>query len=117
MCHSNSIISALSSSWTSKPPLAIRYKSDIDVSNVYSDGKSHCSTLEQLLAWEKKLYEEIKVKFPSLISDSVFSFLLIMIYDYMDGVRAAVRPLNPYNMNNPSTTILTVVQCKLFILL
>lgn len=116
MYHSNSIISALSSSWTSKPPLAIRYKSDIDVSNVSSNGNSHCSTLEQLLAWEKKLYEEIKVKFPFMISVSFSLFSFDHDISYMDGVRAAIRRLYPYNINNPSTT-LTVVQCNLFILL
>ncbi|KAL5728446.1 hypothetical protein ACHQM5_001528 [Ranunculus cassubicifolius] len=59
--HSNSMLSSLSSSWTSKPPLAIKYKLDAG-SIAESDSKSHGSTLEQLLAWEKKLYEEVKAR-------------------------------------------------------
>jgi hypothetical protein len=31
-----------------------------------TEGKSHGSTLERLLAWEKKLYEEVKVISPSI---------------------------------------------------
>ncbi|KAG9452174.1 hypothetical protein H6P81_005078 [Aristolochia fimbriata] len=60
--HSSSILSNLSSTWTSKPPLAIRYKLDTDSLGVSDGPKSHCSTLERLLAWEKKLYEEIKAR-------------------------------------------------------
>lgn len=60
--HSNSVLSALSSTWTSKPPLAVRYKLDTNALEMEStEGKSHGSTLERLLAWEKKLYEEVKV--------------------------------------------------------
>lgn len=61
MYHSNSIISALSSSWTSKPPLAIKYQLDTGILDDSGGGRSHGSTLERLLAWEKKLYEEVKV--------------------------------------------------------
>ncbi|KAL6641465.1 hypothetical protein ACP70R_019646 [Stipagrostis hirtigluma subsp. patula] len=61
--HSNSMLSALSSTWTSKPPLAVRYKLDTNALEVESvEGKSHGSTLERLLAWEKKLYEEVKAR-------------------------------------------------------
>ncbi|WOL10221.1 hypothetical protein Cni_G18975 [Canna indica] len=60
--HSNSVLSALSSSWTSKPPLAIRYSLDTAALQVSGGGKSHASTLERLLAWEKKLYEEVKAR-------------------------------------------------------
>ncbi|XP_068650286.1 nitrate regulatory gene2 protein [Aristolochia californica] len=60
--HSSSILSNLSSSWTSKPPLAIRYKLDTDTLGASDGPKSHCSTLERLLAWEKKLYEEVKAR-------------------------------------------------------
>ncbi|RWW05577.1 hypothetical protein GW17_00031138, partial [Ensete ventricosum] len=59
--HSNSVLSALSSSWTSKPPLAIRYRLDTAALEESGGGKSNGSTLERLLAWEKKLYEEVKV--------------------------------------------------------
>uniref|UniRef100_A0ACD5U4R0 Uncharacterized protein n=1 Tax=Avena sativa TaxID=4498 RepID=A0ACD5U4R0_AVESA len=61
--HSNSVLSALSSTWSSKPPLAVRYKLDANALEVGSmEGKSHGSTLERLLAWEKKLYEEVKAR-------------------------------------------------------
>ncbi|KAJ1296233.1 hypothetical protein BS78_01G284200 [Paspalum vaginatum] len=61
--HSNSVLSALSSTWTSKPPLAVRYKLDANALEMAStEGKSHGSTLERLLAWEKKLYEEVKAR-------------------------------------------------------
>lgn len=61
--HSNSVLSALSSTWTSKPPLAVRYKLDTNALEMESmEGKSHGCTLERLLAWEKKLYEEVKVR-------------------------------------------------------
>ncbi|KAF9589611.1 hypothetical protein IFM89_026352 [Coptis chinensis] len=58
--HSSSVLSNLSSSWTSKPLLAIKYR--LDATSIDESGglKSHCSTLERLLAWEKKLYEEVK---------------------------------------------------------
>jgi hypothetical protein len=60
--HSNSVLSNLSSSWTSKPPLAVRYR--LDAASLAEPGgpKSLCSTLERLLAWEKKLYEDVKVQ-------------------------------------------------------
>ncbi|KAH6789607.1 bZIP domain class transcription factor [Perilla frutescens var. frutescens] len=60
--HSSGMLSNLSSSWTSKPPLAVKYR--FDPSSIeQSDGvKSLCSTLERLLAWEKKLYQEVKAR-------------------------------------------------------
>ncbi|XP_027351755.1 nitrate regulatory gene2 protein-like isoform X2 [Abrus precatorius] len=58
--HSSSILSNLSSSWTSKPPLAVKYRLDTGSLNEPGGPKSLCSTLERLLAWEKKLYEEVK---------------------------------------------------------
>ncbi|KAJ8467626.1 hypothetical protein OPV22_030178 [Ensete ventricosum] len=60
--HSSSVLSALSSSWTSKPPLAIRYRLDTAALEESGGGKSHISTLERLLAWEKKLSEEVKAR-------------------------------------------------------
>lgn len=59
--HSSSILSNLSSSWTSKPPLAVKYQMDTGSLEEPGGPKSLCSTLERLLAWEKKLYEEVKV--------------------------------------------------------
>ncbi|PKA61146.1 hypothetical protein AXF42_Ash006042 [Apostasia shenzhenica] len=60
--HSNSVMSALSSSLSSKPPLAIRYRLDAGALGECAGEKSHSSTLERLLAWEKKLYEEVKAR-------------------------------------------------------
>ncbi|XP_043711616.1 nitrate regulatory gene2 protein-like [Telopea speciosissima] len=60
--HSNSILSNLSSTWTSKPPLAVKYRLEAGSLNEPGGSKSHCSTLERLLAWEKKLYEEVKAR-------------------------------------------------------
>ncbi|KAF7826432.1 nitrate regulatory gene2 protein-like [Senna tora] len=60
--HSSSILSNLSSSWTSKPPLAVKYQLDTGSLEEPGGPKSMCSTLERLLAWEKKLYEEVKAR-------------------------------------------------------
>nr|KYP43153.1 hypothetical protein KK1_035412 [Cajanus cajan] len=60
--HSNSILSNLSSSWTSKPPLVVKYRFDAGSLNGPGGSKSLCSTLERLLAWEKKLYQEVKAR-------------------------------------------------------
>lgn len=38
---------------------------------------SHCSTVERLYAWEKKLYQEVKV--PDLLSFPYFFFLRISL--------------------------------------
>ncbi|XP_042489208.1 nitrate regulatory gene2 protein-like [Macadamia integrifolia] len=60
--HSSSVLSNLSSTWTSKPPLAVKYRLDTGSLNEPGGPKSLCSTLERLLAWEKKLYEEVKAR-------------------------------------------------------
>ncbi|EPS68751.1 hypothetical protein M569_06016 [Genlisea aurea] len=60
--HSNGMLSNLSSSWTSKPPLAVKYRFDPSSLDQPGSAKSLCSTLERLLAWEKKLYEEVKAR-------------------------------------------------------
>ncbi|KAL1190896.1 Nitrate regulatory gene2 protein [Cardamine amara subsp. amara] len=60
--HSSSILSNLSSTWTSKPPLAVKYRLDTTALDQPNSSKSLCSTLDRLLAWEKKLYEEIKAR-------------------------------------------------------
>ncbi|EEF50254.1 conserved hypothetical protein [Ricinus communis] len=60
--HSTSMLSNLSSSWTSKPPLAVKYQLDTGSLNESGGLRSLCSTMERLLAWEKKLYEEVKVR-------------------------------------------------------
>ncbi|KAL3613673.1 hypothetical protein CASFOL_041747 [Castilleja foliolosa] len=60
--HSSGMLSSLSSSWTSKPPLAVKYRFEPDSIEQSGGSKSLCSTLERLLAWEKKLCQEVKVK-------------------------------------------------------
>ncbi|KAE8677451.1 protein kinase G11A [Hibiscus syriacus] len=60
--HSSSILSNLSSSWTSKPPLAVKYRLDSAALSEPGRSKSLCSTLDRLLAWEKKLCEEVKAR-------------------------------------------------------
>ncbi|KAF5469968.1 hypothetical protein F2P56_010522 [Juglans regia] len=60
--HSNGVLSNLSSTWTSKPPLAVKYRLDAESIDEPGGSKSLCSTLERLLAWEKKLYEEVKAR-------------------------------------------------------
>ncbi|XP_073141292.1 nitrate regulatory gene2 protein-like [Henckelia pumila] len=60
--HSSGILSNLSSSWTSKPPLAVKYRFEPNSIDQSGGPKSICSTLERLLAWEKKLYQEVKAR-------------------------------------------------------
>lgn len=59
--HSSGVLSNLSSSWTSKPPLSVKYRFEPSSMEQSGGTKSLCSTLERLLAWEKKLYQEVKV--------------------------------------------------------
>ncbi|VFQ66324.1 unnamed protein product [Cuscuta campestris] len=70
--HSSGVLSNLSSSWSSKPPLAVKYKFEPSSIMGVDGSKSLCSTLERLLAWEKKLYQEVKVLMLILIF-SIFS--------------------------------------------
>jgi hypothetical protein len=60
--HSSGVLSNLSSSWTSKPPLAVKYRFEPGSIDEPGGPKSLCSTLERLLAWEKKLYQEVKAR-------------------------------------------------------
>ncbi|KAI4302827.1 hypothetical protein MLD38_038528 [Melastoma candidum] len=60
--HSTSMLSTLSATWTSKPPLAVKYRFDADSLDVAGGQRSLCSTLDRLLAWEKKLYQEVKAR-------------------------------------------------------
>ncbi|GAB2270949.1 hypothetical protein Dimus_005808 [Dionaea muscipula] len=60
--HSSGVLSNLSSTWTSKPPLAVKYQLDAAALDEQGGPKSLFSTLERLLAWEKKLYEEVKAR-------------------------------------------------------
>lgn len=78
--HSNSVLSNLSATLTSKPPLAIRYRLDDgaleDPPGGGDAGKaSHCSTLERLLTWEKKLYKEVRVRLLRHYSQFTLYFL------------------------------------------
>ncbi|CAN0921861.1 Nitrate regulatory gene2 protein [Linum grandiflorum] len=84
--HSSSMLSSLSSSWTSKPPLAVKYKLDTTVLNEAGGSRSLCSTLERLLAWEKKLYEEVKAREGVKIEhDKKLSTLQSQEYKGQDG--------------------------------
>lgn len=60
--HSSGVLSNLSSSWTSKPPLTVKYRFEPSSMEQSGGTKSLCSTLERLLAWEKKLYQEVKAR-------------------------------------------------------
>ncbi|CAI9770355.1 unnamed protein product [Fraxinus pennsylvanica] len=60
--HSSGMLSNLSSTWTSKPPLAVKYRLEPSSLDQPGGPKSLFSTLERLLAWEKKLYEEVKAR-------------------------------------------------------
>ncbi|KAK9065438.1 hypothetical protein SSX86_014837 [Deinandra increscens subsp. villosa] len=60
--HSSGVLSNLSSSWTSKPPLAVKYRFEPGSIGEPGGLKSLCSTLDQLLAWEMKLYQEVKAR-------------------------------------------------------
>ncbi|XP_057805492.1 nitrate regulatory gene2 protein-like [Salvia miltiorrhiza] len=60
--HSSGVLSNLSSSWTSKPPLTVKYRFEPSSVELSGGTKSLCSTLERLLAWEKKLYQEVKAR-------------------------------------------------------
>ncbi|GFQ06538.1 hypothetical protein PHJA_002797800 [Phtheirospermum japonicum] len=60
--HSSGMLSNLSSSWTSKPPLAVKYRFEPNSIEQSGGPKSLCSTMERLLAWEKKLYQEVKAR-------------------------------------------------------
>lgn len=59
--HSSNFFSQLNSSWTSKPPLAIKYRFDAGSLEGPGGPRSLCSTLDRLLAWEDKLSKEVKV--------------------------------------------------------
>ncbi|CAN8310784.1 unnamed protein product [Cochlearia groenlandica] len=60
--HSSNLFRNFSASWTSKPPLAVKYMLDPSTLNEQGGLNSLCSTLDRLLAWEKKLYEDVKAK-------------------------------------------------------
>lgn len=74
MIHSSSVLSNLSSTWTSKPPLEVKYRMDTTALDQPGGPKSLSSSLDRLLAWEKKLYEEVKVSV--VYPNQFFSFLL-----------------------------------------
>lgn len=63
MYHSSNLLSRVNSSWTSKPPLAVKYRFDAGSLERPGGPKSLCSTLDRLLAWENKLCQEVKVSF------------------------------------------------------
>ncbi|GLT51559.1 hypothetical protein SLA2020_249610 [Shorea laevis] len=60
--HSSSVFSNLSSRWTSKPPLALKYGLDTAAVDETRGSKSLCSTLYELLAWENKRCGEVMAR-------------------------------------------------------
>ncbi|GLJ24529.1 hypothetical protein SUGI_0468690 [Cryptomeria japonica] len=59
--HPTKLFSALNWSWPSKSPHVAR-RDSVDLNNDDCGRQgSHCSTLERLYAWEKKLYEEVRL--------------------------------------------------------
>ncbi|EPS64716.1 hypothetical protein M569_10064 [Genlisea aurea] len=60
--HSTGMLSNLSSTWTSKPPLTVKYQLEPHSIDPSGGDKSLCSTMDRLLAWEKKLYQEVKAR-------------------------------------------------------
>ncbi|KAH9300287.1 hypothetical protein KI387_011870, partial [Taxus chinensis] len=58
--HSSNVFNSLPWTWSSRPPLAIRYTLEPSIFDTSGTHGSHCSTLERLLAWEKKLYQEVR---------------------------------------------------------
>eukprot|EP01018_Ginkgo_biloba_P031384 Gb_33037 [translate_table: standard] len=58
--HSAKVFSALSWTWSSKSPLAGRDAVEFNNADESSTRGSHCSTLERLYTWEKRLYEEVR---------------------------------------------------------
>ncbi|GLT62930.1 hypothetical protein SLA2020_355320 [Shorea laevis] len=60
--HSSSVFSNLSSRWTSKPPLALKYGLDTAAVDETRGSKSLCSTLYELLAWENKHCGEVMAR-------------------------------------------------------
>ncbi|GLT51561.1 hypothetical protein SLA2020_249630 [Shorea laevis] len=60
--HSSGVLSNLSSRWTSKPPLAVKYGLDTAAVDEPRGSKSLCSTLYELLAWENKHCGEVMAR-------------------------------------------------------
>ncbi|KAH9307884.1 hypothetical protein KI387_035795 [Taxus chinensis] len=59
--HSAKVFSALSWGWPARSPhVGRRENIDLNKDDCGTQG-SHCSTLERLYAWEKKLYEEVRM--------------------------------------------------------
>lgn len=54
-------LSPLFGSWSSTPKLNVFGCNDMGSVGGRLSGGSHCSTVERLYAWEKKLYQEVKV--------------------------------------------------------
>lgn len=83
--HSSGVFSNLSSSWSSKPPLAVKYRFEPGSIDEPCGPKSLCSALERLLAWEKKLYQEVKVNYFSLSLSNQFQYsILINCFCYLN---------------------------------
>ncbi|XP_051132981.1 nitrate regulatory gene2 protein-like [Andrographis paniculata] len=60
--HSNGILNSLTSTWTSKPPLTVKYRLEMSSIEQCGGPRGLCSSLDRLLAWETKLYQEVKAR-------------------------------------------------------
>ena len=96
--HSSGVLSNLSSSWTSKPPLAVKYQFEPGSISELGGPKSLCSTLERLLAWEKKLYHEVKVLENLIISINYFTIIVLINYFGSNLIRIFGHKRFPQNI-------------------
>lgn len=77
-----------SRSSSSRDPLGSTLKDNIgDVSNLFENfcmnSGSHASTLDRLYAWERKLYDEVKVKKISLIARIVIVIIFLFNFSHI----------------------------------
>lgn len=63
------------------------------VDNNINDINSHCSTIERLYAWEKKLFHDVKVFY------SILKIILIFLVNGVDVIQSRVFDLNLYVFN------------------
>ncbi|RVW84496.1 Nitrate regulatory gene2 protein [Vitis vinifera] len=89
--HSSGVLSNLSSTWTSKPPLAVKYQ--LDAGSLHEPGgpKSLSSTLDRLFAWEKKLYEEVKFACSAIPGNLAFPTCTLGLSSQSSQAREGVK--------------------------
>lgn len=124
--HSSNVFNSLPWTWASKPPLAIRYTLEPSIFDTSGTHGSHCSTLERLLAWEKKLYQEVRSgearkieqekKLAALQSQEIKGENVIKI----DKTKASIKRLQSLimvanqAMNTTSTAIIKLRESELY---